>query len=109
MQTKIPFINLVKLSLFIFFCLIFSIPALSQEIEYTVKGRVVDGNGMPQAKISVRLCSIKDTWQDNYLTTENGEFTITQKHKKGKIWYLFVTDAYNYSKNGWTLIHSASE
>ena len=86
--------------------LLTSTAIFSQVIEYTVKGRVVDENGLPQIKAGINLSPNNYVFPEGIFIDENGRFSIKQTHKKGTIWHLYITDGLSYSKNERELIGS---
>ena len=84
----------------LFFILIFSLSAIvihSQELEYTIKGRVVGDNGQPSSKADIRVAPIKYVMEYNVLTNKDGNFSITKRIKKGDTWYFYVAQDSKYS------------
>src|SRR5688572_6292607 len=102
-RTHVTRLQYIFLFSFLLFLLLATTSVLSQEVNYTIKGRVLDENGDPKPKISVKLSPIQDRWEDNTFTDENGRFIINQNHKRGIIRYLFITDGHSFSKNDWAL------
>jgi hypothetical protein len=103
-KAAIKFIKLIP-CLFVFIAS--ATVTFAQEIEYTIKGRVVDENGIPQSRASVKVSAPLANYADWVSTDENGRFTITQKEDKGIIRYLFTGDGHTYSKTGVSLLNES--